>query len=188
MSIRTSVRWKNPFMGLNHSFRTARKRINALGTDERKTLIAICREIHHAQMALTEQAAPVLAHCMADCRGLCCRNIRPADIITQWDLVYILTMAPQIEKAIADCLKRESFFPADCIFLENGIGPCLFPDNLRPERCIISFCRVEPSLEKQIGRVTGGFSRLIRFFLLLGPRRGVRYFLALRFLSRPGNT
>ena len=162
-------------MGLTHSFKTARKRINALDADERKTLMSICRDIHHAQQALTEKAAPVLAHCMANCRGLCCRNIRPADIITQWDLVYILTMAPRIESDLADCLERESFFPADCIFLVNGVGPCLFPDNLRPERCIISFCRVEPSIEKQIARVTGGFSRLIRFFFFLRTRRCLRY-------------
>jgi hypothetical protein len=57
------------------------------------------------------------------------------------------------------------------------VGPCLFPDDLRPERCIISFCRVEPSIEKEIGRVMGGFSRLIRFFKLLPLHRFVRRFL-----------
>jgi hypothetical protein len=50
---------------------------------------------------------------------------------------------------MGDCLARESFFPSDCIFLENGTGPCLFPDSLRPERCIISFCGVEPSVRKR---------------------------------------
>lgn len=54
---------------------------------------------------------------------------------------------------------------------ENGTGPYFFPDNLRPERCIISVCRVEPSVEKEIGRVMGGFSRLIRFFMFLALRR-----------------
>jgi hypothetical protein len=111
------------------------------------------------------------------CQGLCCRNIRPADIVTEWDLVYILALAPQIETAIAACLSNENFFPSDCIFLANGVGPCLFPDDLRPERCIISFCRVEPSIEKEIGLVMGGFSRLIRFFKFLPLHRFVRRFL-----------
>jgi hypothetical protein len=158
-------------MGLNHSFQMARKKIDALDVDERRLLDSICRDIHQAQQALSRKAAPILKGCMASCQGLCCRNIHPCDIITEWDLVYILTMTPAIENAMADCLARESFFPSDCIFLKNGTGPCLFPDNLRPERCIISFCRVEPSVEKEIGRVMRGFSRLIRFFRLRPLRR-----------------
>jgi hypothetical protein len=161
-------------MGLDYSFRTARKKIEGLDADERKTLLAICQDIRDAQETLTKKAAPLLANCMA-CQGLCCRNILPADIVTEWDLVYILAMAPQIEDAMAACLARESFFPSDCIFLENGTGPCLFPDNLRPERCIISFCRVEPSVEKEIGRVMGGFGRLIRFFMFRPLRRLSRW-------------
>ena len=158
-------------MGLNYSFKAARKKIDALDAHERKILAAICHDIHDAQKALTKRATPILARCMAGCQGLCCRNIHPADIITEWDLVFILAMAPAIEDAVADCLAKESFFPSDCIFLENGTGPCLFPDNLRPERCIISFCRVEPSVEKEIGRVMSGFSRLIRFFMFRPLRR-----------------
>jgi hypothetical protein len=173
-------------MGLKHSFKTARKRIDALDGDERETLTAICIDIHHAQEVLTKKAAPLLANCMA-CQGLCCRNIHPADIITEWDLVYLLVMAPQIEEAMAVCLAREGFFPADCIFLENGTGPCLFPDNLRPERCIISFCRVEPSIEKEIGRVMGGFSRLIRFFMLRRFRRTLRNLTSFRAFHRSTN-
>ena len=158
-------------MELIHSLKAARKKLAALDADERQTVLAICRDIQHAQEALTKKAAPVLANCMTNCRGLCCRNIHPADIITEWDLLFILTMAPQIQSAMADCLTGEGFFPADCIFLENGAGPCLFPEYLRPERCIISFCRVEPSIEKEIGRVMGGFSRLIRFFMFRPLRR-----------------
>ncbi|MBC2711484.1 MAG: hypothetical protein HGJ94_10975 [Desulfosarcina sp.] len=172
-------------MGLNHSFKTARKKIVALDADEREVVMAICRDIYQAQVRLTENARPILERCMSNCRGLCCRNIHPADIITEWDLLYILVMAPQMEEAMAACLKRERFFPSDCIFLENGTGPCLFPDNLRPERCIISFCRVEPSVEKEIGRVMGGFSRLIRFFLFRPLRRLSRWLRPLNSAREP---
>jgi len=158
-------------MELNHSFKAARKRIERLDAHERTRLLEICAEIQRSQKALSAKAAPILHGCMVKCRGLCCRNIRPADIVTEWDLIYILAMAPQIEAAMAACLEKESLFSADCIFLEGGVGPCIFPDNLRPERCVISFCRVEPSIEKEIGRVMGDFSRLIRFFKLLPLRR-----------------
>lgn len=163
-------------MGLHHDFKTARKKIAALGDRERKILLSICEEIDGAQQALTQKAAPILAQCMAGCRGLCCRNIQVADIITTWDLVYILVMAPTIEARMAACLESEGLFPADCLFLENGTGPCLFPNYLRPERCIISFCRVEPLVEKEIARVMKGFSRLIRFFMFRPFRRLWRRF------------
>ncbi len=152
-------------MGLNHSFKAAKKKIDALDAYERERLASICNSIYQAQARLSEKAQPILAKCMAGCQGLCCRNIIPADIITEWDLIYILAMAPQVEPAMAACLHEESFFAADCIFLANGSGPCLFPDNLRPERCIISFCKVEPLVEQEIKQVMRGFTRLIRFFM-----------------------
>jgi hypothetical protein len=151
-------------MGLNHDFTAAKKKIDALNGAERDTLLAVCGDIQQAQQALTRKAAPLLAHCMAQCHGLCCRNIRPGDIITVWDLVYILAAVPWIESAMETCVENESFFPADCIFLADGTGPCLFPDNVRPERCVISFCRVESSVEKEIGQVMRGFNRLTNFF------------------------
>ena len=169
-------------MSLNHGFKSALKRIEHLDAEERARLLEICADIHQSQKALSAKAGPILQGCMVKCQGLCCRNIHPADIVNEWDLVYILAMAPQIEEAMATCLQRESFFPANCIFLENGVGPCLFPDNMRPERCIISFCRVEPSVEKEIARVMGNFSRLIRFFTFLPLYR-----LAKRLLPNPAD-
>ena len=125
-------------------------------------------------MQLSDKAVPILAKCMSGCQGLCCRNIIPADIVTEWDLIFILAMAPQVEPAMAACLQQEAFFSADCIFLANGTGPCLFPDNVRPERCIISFCKVEPLVEQEIRQVMRGFSRLIRFFMFRPCRRWLR--------------
>jgi hypothetical protein len=164
-------------MSLNHSFKSARNKIERLDAQERTRLMEICADIHHSQKLLSKKAVSILEGCMVKCRGLCCRNILPADIITEWDLVYVLAMAPQVGEAMGTCLTGEGFFSSDCIFLENGVGPCLFPDNVRPERCIISFCRVEPSVEKEIGEVTKGFSRLIRFFKLLPLRRLANCFL-----------
>ncbi len=175
-------------MSLKHAFRSARRRIDGLDSGERARLAELCADIHAAQHALSAKAVPMLTGCTAACQGLCCRNIHPSDIITEWDLVYILNMAPQIEEAMAACLQHEGFFSADCIFLENGVGPCLFPDNLRPERCIISFCRVEPTIEKEIARVMGAYSRMIRFFTFRPLHRWVhRFFPALTRGRRTGS-
>ena len=163
-------------MSLKHSFKAAKKKIEALDADERQRLAAICNDIYRAQVQLGDKAVPILAKCMADCQGLCCRNIIPADIVTEWDLIYILVMAPQVEPAMAACLQKEAFFAADCIFLAEGSGPCRFPDNLRPERCIISFCMVEPLVQQEIKQVMGGFSRLIRFFMFRPYLRWLKSF------------
>lgn len=171
-------------MSLRYSFKSARNRIARLDAQERRVLQAICRDIHRAQKRLSVKAEPILDRCISDCRGLCCRNLHPSDIITEWDLVFILAAAPQLESAMADGIAREGFFPADCIFLADGVGPCLFPDHLRPERCIISFCRVEPAIEVEIGRVMGGFSRLIRFFMFRPLRRWFGGRMPQRFIHR----
>lgn len=171
-------------MALTHSLRVAQKRRNSLDAKERKAVLAICRDIHLAQKSLTEKAAPILSACMVKCRGLCCKNIHPADIITEWDLFYAILLAPQIEPELIDCLAGESFFSTDCIFLKNGSGPCIFPENIRPERCIISFCKVEPLVEKEIGRVMGGFSQLIHFIQWLPLRRVARRLTSLILARR----
>lgn len=163
-------------MGLKHDYAAARKSLAALDGDERQMLMLICAGIHAAQKALTEKAAPLLERCMAGCQGLCCRNIRVADIITKWDLIYILAMHPALADRMAACLEGEALFAADCLYLEGGTGPCLFPEHCRPERCIISFCRVEPLVEKEISRVMKGFGRLIRFFMFR-PLRRIRRWL-----------
>ena len=165
-------------MGLKHELKMARKKLAALDDGERETLMNICAEIQSAQKTLTEKASPLLGQCMTRCQGLCCRNIRVADILTLWDLIYILAMQPALAARMAACLEDEGLFPADCHFLENGTGPCLFPAFVRPERCIISFCRVEPLVETEIARVMSGFSRLIRFFRY---RPYVRFYT--RFIS-----
>ena len=158
-------------MGLAYSFEVAKKKCRLLDGEEKKAALAICRDIHQAQQTLTRKAALILSNCMVKCKGLCCKNIRPEDIITQWDLVFILLVSPHLEPEIAACVEKEGLFPKDCIFLKDGTGPCLFPENQRPERCVISFCRLEPTVEKEIGHVMGAFSRLIRFFMMRPYRR-----------------
>ena len=121
-------------MGLDYSFRSAKKKIDRLDADERARLLEICEEIRHAEQALSEKAVPILQACVDRCQGLCCRNIRPADIVTEWDLVYILAMAPQLEPAIAACLSREDFFPTDCTTCGRNAASSLFAGSNPPSK------------------------------------------------------
>lgn len=153
-------------MGLAYNIEKAGRMIAGLTPADRKKLDRICNDIRLAQERLEEKAAPVLKRCMTKCQGLCCRNIYPDSIITLWDFVYIRAMAPSLEKQIALCAEKESLFSSDCVFLADGTGPCIFPSHVRPEKCVISFCSVEPSISREIHDVRSGFNRLIWFFYL----------------------
>ena len=99
-----------PLAGLRriyHDLQTARKKLAALDRGERESLMQICADIYGAQQALTEKAAPLLDQCMTRCQGLCCRNIRVAEIITKWDLIYILAMRPELGSRMASCLEKK---------------------------------------------------------------------------------
>jgi hypothetical protein len=91
--------------------------------------------------------------------------------------VYLLAMDASLAPRIEGCLVREeAFYTADCPFLEGGSGPCIFPEGLRPEVCITSFCRGGATVRQEIRRVRNAFRKLGRF---VGFGRFFR-----RFLSR----
>ncbi len=166
-------------MGLAYNVEKAGRMISGLTPVERKQLDEICQDIRVSQERLQEKAAPVLRKCMTKCQGLCCRNIYPDSIITLWDFVYILAMDNSLEGRLKACAAKEPLFSTDCVFLINGKGPCIFAYNIRPEKCIISFCSVEPSISRQIHDVRSGFNRLIRFFYFK-PFRLILTFIANR--------
>ncbi len=167
-------------MGLRYNLEKAAGMIHGLDAGEVKDFLGICRTIQLAEGALQEKAAPILLKCMKKCRGLCCRNIQPDNIITLWDFIYILALEPDLKKQMARCIEKQSLFTADCIFLRDGKGPCLFPSDLRPERCIISFCSVEGTIGKEIGMVNTAFNRLVRFFMFRPVRSLCRFIKRLR--------
>ncbi len=116
-----------------------------------------------AEERLNAAAETALTRCLGACRGICCRNLQLDSVIATEDFVYILAAQPALHDRMADCLSREDpLFTADCIFLEAGTGPCIFPPHLRPEVCITSFCRSEPALEAECAEVRRAFRRLGR--------------------------
>lgn len=119
-------------MGLQHDFKEARRKIARLDGQERDRLLTICQAIQQAQAALSHQATPILARCMTRCQGLCCRNIRVADIVTVWDLVYILTLAPELEPTLLPAWPARIFSRPIAFFCKMALAPACSPSTSVP--------------------------------------------------------
>ncbi|HHC23903.1 MAG TPA: hypothetical protein ENK58_00600 [Desulfobacterales bacterium] len=165
-------------MALKYKFERAEKIISKLSPDELRMLEKICKEIQVAEEKLFKAAEEILKRCEDVCEGLCCRNTQLDSIISLWDFIYLLTLENSMRGRISECLQEENiFYSSDCIFLENGTGPCLFPPAARPEVCITTFCSDEKTIKKEINLVKLKFIKLSWFILLRKPR-ALKHFLS----------
>ena len=159
-------------MALTYAFHKARRIIGDFEKADQREAIQLCAQIQQAETLLRKSAAKNLDHCIDACQGFCCRNVHLNDIIGVADLVYLLMvageMAPAMEKAVA---QSDPIFPRDCIFLEDGIGPCVFPMHARPEVCLTTFCSRTAALVAVIRQVKREFAKLL---LLSNPRKLTR--------------
>jgi hypothetical protein len=152
-------------MSLTYCSKRAAGILRRLSAGSWATLAVLCRNINGAERKLNAAAASRLKGCLEDCRGLCCRNLQLDIVFGIADFVYLLTAMPSLESEITECLRiEEPLFTANCPFLQRGIGPCLFPADVRPEVCITSFCRGDETLKTEIRRVKICFWKL-GFFL-----------------------
>lgn len=148
-------------MSLGYFYRKAAILLSRLHPGRRQALELLCREIQAAERRLNAAAALRLKGCLEGCRGLCCRNLQLDAVFGLADFVFILAVEPSLEAAIARSLRQgNSFFTSDCPFLKNGLGPCIFPPDLRPEVCITSFCRGDEALKGEIRSVKTCFWKL----------------------------
>lgn len=158
-------------MGIKADFEEAERIIAALRPADQVRLRQICDEIQAAEAHLLKQAENNMDRCIEACQGLCCRNIQLEAIIGVWDLVYILTVAEAFRDRMAACLENEiPFYAADCIFLENGVGPCLLPATARAEVCLTTFCSRTDAIDLEIRQVKRKFYKLGWFIAKRKPR------------------
>lgn len=148
-------------MSLRHSYHQAAKILRRWPSESRPLLAYLCRQIQDAERKLNAAAALRLSRCLQDCQGLCCRNLQLEAVFGISDFAYILAMEPQLDARMGECVRHENpLFTANCPFLARGVGPCIFPPDLRPEVCITSFCRGDDALRAEIRRVKRGFWKL----------------------------
>lgn len=127
----------------------------------------ICAEIGKAQVALLKKAETQMVRCLQGCKGLCCRRIALDHITGLSDFVYLLGSQPALLPVIRQCLKKEDPWGiGDCIFLEDGKGPCLLPAHTRPEVCITTFCCSCQPIYREIAAVKWKFFKLSCFICL----------------------
>jgi len=161
-------------MGIKAYFVEAEQIIAGLHPADHEKLRSICQEIQAAETNLLKQAEHNMDRCIKACEGLCCRNIQLEAIIGVWDLVYILTVASDFRDRMAACLENEiPFYAADCIFLENGVGPCIFPSAVRAEVCLTTFCSRTEVINQEIQQVKRKFYKLGWFIAMRKPRMTV---------------
>ena len=171
-------------MSLRYKFRKADNLIAGLSPDERVALDDICSTIRRVEKHFLNAAQTILNDCGARCQGLCCRNIHIDDIMTLLDCVHIRVTAPGIRTAVDAALDREGPFSADCIFLTQGVGPCIFPSDARPEKCLLSFCHGDEIVAAEARQVRKSFTRLARFIFWRKPRAVKRFFVKKIFVDR----
>jgi hypothetical protein len=162
-------------MELQKKIEKAQVIIDSFSGEDRTKLLDICHEIKSAQDDLNREAEDYFKDCMQRCQGICCRNICINDVVTQLDLVYILAINKQISARVHACAQAEALFSADCLFLQNGQGPCLFSANIKPERCIITFCGEIRPIKKEIKAVRSKFSKLSRYTKIKRPFLWMRF-------------
>jgi hypothetical protein len=162
-------------MSLNYKLRRAAALLERMTLDEAAAIDRRCRTIFDAEVELLARAEVLMDRCIEGCQGLCCRNVAVDEIIGLPDLVYVLQRAPSLRQRLAGCLGEEKpFFTSDCPFLENGRGPCLLPDAVRPEVCITTFCADTGPVHREIVRVRRAFIGLGRMVWWLGIKQAVR--------------
>ena len=148
-------------MSLRRQFEHAEKILSTLGGEENEELLKICREIRSAEIELHKKSSNLMRRCIERCTGICCRNLQLDLIISHWDFLYILIVRPDLKREMVECLEKEKpFFSADCIFLKDGVGPCIFPSDARPEVCLVTFCDDTGPVKKEIGKVKRKFFKL----------------------------
>lgn len=174
-------------MSLHYDFHRAKRIIQSMSAGESSHLKAVCDRIRHAEERLNAAAASAIEHCMLNCGGMCCRNIHLDQLIGVKDFVFLLTVERHLKETMHACLEKESIYSADCLFLENGVGPCLFSSNAKPEMCICTFCSDATAMKQEIEDVKAAFNVLARFLLLIKSRAWLQRLRAV-FLSpaQPG--
>jgi hypothetical protein len=164
-------------MRLTYQFQKAQEILSGLSARDLGVLADKCRRIQDAENDLLAAAAEKMTRCTTACEGLCCRNVQIDAVIGVWDFVYILTLCPSVAPQAARCLKSETpFFSADCIFLADGVGPCIFPSAIRPEICITAFCTDDDPIKKEVQAVKNRYLKMIWFVRLARIRAVVRSF------------
>lgn len=148
-------------MGTRYLFEKAVKISTALSPVEKNTVIRLCRAIQASQKTLVAMADEAMTHCRCHCRGICCQNLDIDSIFSLWDFIFILMLRPDLEDEMRNRLNAHtSLYLSPCPFLIDHKGPCIFPDGIKAQICVITFCTGTENIKKSIQQVNRDFYKL----------------------------
>ena len=148
-------------MSTLYLFKQAVKISQKFSQDNKVTVGNACRNIQNAQKELLLAAEKSMSRCRGICKGMCCKNLYIDSIFSLWDFIFILNILPHMQDEIRKRLESHLFlYSADCPFLKNKHGPCLFPASVKGQVCIVTFCGNDEHLKRPIKKVNHLFFKL----------------------------
>jgi hypothetical protein len=148
-------------MGTRYLFEKAVKISQNLSPPEKAIVKNLCHTIRKSQEELTAVADDAMCWCIMKCKGICCRSLDIDSIFSLWDFIFILMLKPGLKDEIQQRLNaHSSLYLSPCPFLMNGKGPCIFPDGIKAQICVITFCSNDEKLRKPVKAVNLNFYKL----------------------------
>ena len=173
-------------MGTRYLFEKAIKICQNFSPQDRDLVRNRCNVIQDAQEKLVAAAETAMFHCIERCRGICCRNLDIDTIFSLWDFIFILTLAPQLKDEMQERLDHHTaLYLSPCPFLKDAVGPCIVPDGMKAQICVITFCTNDETLKKPIHLVNLNFYKLCWLIQYLRIKRIVQKIGCIFYQKKP---
>jgi hypothetical protein len=125
-------------------------------------------------------------NCIQKCRGLCCKSLDIDSIFSLWDFIYILMLEPGMKDEIQTRLDTHNFlYLSPCPFLKDKEGPCIFPNTVKAQICVITFCTDDRTIKPFIKNINSNFFRLCRLIQYLRLKRAAQKIFRISSGHRP---
>ena len=148
-------------MGTGYLFEKAVKISQNLSSPENAMIKNLCRAIQKSQEELLFAAHDAMFNCIRQCKGICCQSLDIDSIFSLWDFIFILMLRPDLKDEMQKRLDAHtSLYLSPCPFLIDGRGPCIFPDGIKAQICVITFCSNDEKIKKPVKKVNLNFYKL----------------------------
>ena len=148
-------------MGTRYLFQKAIKISQNLSPHDKIRVQNLCNTIRESQEELIRTADLAMLNCITKCKGICCKSLDIDSVFSLWDFIFILMLTPKFKDEMQERLDSyNSLYLSPCPFLKNNIGPCIFPNGIKAQLCVITFCSNTEKIKKYIKVVNLNFYKL----------------------------
>lgn len=173
-------------MGTRYLFKKAIKISQKFTPQDRRLVRNRCNTIRKSQEELVATAETAMLNCNEKCKGLCCKSLDIDSVFSLWDFIFILTLAPQLKNEMQERLDAyTALYLSPCPFLKDAVGPCIFPNGIKAQICVITFCTHDEKIKKPIQVVNLNFYKLCWLIQYLRIKRMSKKISRLFFRDKP---